>query len=47
MTMDEISYYSLVIQMNDPSDHETIDALAADLQEAVPCMNMQVTYNKE
>ena len=37
-TMDEIPYYNLFIQMNDPDDHTTIDNICTSLSEAAPGM---------
>ncbi len=33
--MDELKYMNLAIQMNDPDDHETIDALALELTNSI------------
>ena len=45
-TMDEIPYYNLFIQMNDPDDHTTIDSICTSLSEAAPGVSIQKTYDK-
>ena len=45
-TMDEIPYYNLFIQMNDPDDHTTIDSICTNLAEAAPGVSIQKTFDK-
>ena len=43
-TMDEVYYETLMITMNDPDDHDTIDALAEDLKNTGVGGHIDVAY---
>lgn len=47
VTMDDLTMSNLIIQMNDPEDHTTIDNLAAALKARCSYATVAVTYKED